>query len=82
MGSIPRLETQESAVCGVDAVGFVAQEAKQTIAKDPSWEDMVILWATIPGYVANRLGNNLETLSLAVNITHGFQESYPRYLAH
>ena len=25
-----------------------------TIAKDPTWEDMVILFATVPGFVANR----------------------------
>ena len=25
-----------------------------TIAKDPTWEDMVILYATVPGFVANR----------------------------
>lgn len=55
-GTIPQLETQESAVCSVDASGFVMDDyaARQTIAKDPTWEDMVILWATIPGYVANR----------------------------
>ncbi len=39
----------------MDATGFVHQQAaRQTIAKDPTWEDMVILFSTIPGYVANR----------------------------
>ena len=54
-GTIPRLETQESMSCSVDASGFVNNGVmRQTVAKDPTWEDMVILFATIPGYVANR----------------------------
>ena len=50
-GYVPRLETQESEACSVDASGFLPSPAKfkQTIAKDPTWEDMVILYATVPG---------------------------------
>jgi len=55
-GYVPRLETQESEACSVDASGFLPSPKtfKQTIAKDPTWEDMVILYATVPGFVANR----------------------------
>lgn len=52
-GTIPRLETQDSATCEVDASGFTVR-SQPVITKDPTWEDMVILFSTIPGYVANR----------------------------
>ena len=53
-GTIPRLETQQSMSCAVDARAYRVPDGVTTIAKDPTWEDMVILFATVPGYVANR----------------------------
>ena len=55
-GVIPTLESQASATCEVDAVKFVAADGNgpQNIGKDPTWEDMIILYPTVPGYVANR----------------------------
>ena len=53
-GTIPELERTDSQVCidQHDAKSF--SKPVTTIAKDPSWEDMVILFATVPGFVANR----------------------------
>ena len=53
-GIIPELEKTDSQVCldQHDAKSF--REPVTTIAKDPTWEDMVILFATVPGYVAQR----------------------------
>ncbi len=34
-------------------------DKKERVDKDPSWEDMLIAYATVPGYVANRYDNAL-----------------------
>jgi hypothetical protein len=34
-------------------------DKKERADKDPSWEDMLIAYATVPGYVANRYDNAL-----------------------
>ena len=53
-GIIPELEKPDNheKMDQADAKSF--RQPITTVAKDPTWEDMVILFATVPGYVAQR----------------------------
>ena len=54
-GFIPQLETgSNSSSTAVDAIGFTRGAVLTPVEKDPTWEDMLIAYATVPGYVANR----------------------------
>jgi hypothetical protein len=54
-GYIPQLETGSgSSFTAVDAIGFKRGDVLTPVEKDPTWEDMLIAYATVPGYVANR----------------------------
>ena len=37
-----------------DAVGVTVDRKRSYQVKDPTWEDMLIAYSTLPGYVANR----------------------------
>jgi hypothetical protein len=51
-GYIPQLEKGSlSGSTAVDAIGF---SVMPPVERDPTWEDMLIAYATVPGYVANR----------------------------
>ncbi len=57
-GYVPRTDdtwTVEGYETSPDATAVFPNHAvNRTAAKDPTWEDMLIAYATIPGYVANR----------------------------
>ena len=52
-GTLPRIDLRETTGTENDATA-VKPRRFSTAAKDPTWEDMLIAYATIPGYVANR----------------------------
>ena len=53
-GFIPLLETGSGSATAVDAKGFTKGSIKAPVDRDPTWEDVLIAYATVPGYVANR----------------------------
>lgn len=55
-GIVPRLDTpSEGSATATDAQGVGRpRHALAATHKDPTWEDMLIAYATVPGYVANR----------------------------
>ena len=54
-GFIPKLDKVTSAsTTAVDAIAFTKNPTPTLADKDPTWEDMLIAYATVPGYVANR----------------------------
>lgn len=53
-GYVPRFDTPENTIMdATDAVGFTPRRLSK-VSKDPVWEDILIAYATVPGFVANR----------------------------
>ena len=56
-GYIPKPDKGSSAsTTAVDAIAFTRNPVTtpSLVDRDPTWEDMLIAYATVPGYVANR----------------------------
>ena len=67
-GFIPLLETGSGFATAVDAKGFTKGSIKAPVDRDPTWEDVLIAYATVPGYVANRCTITINNLTK--NLTH------------
>ena len=52
-GHIPKIGFTEGTTA-TDATAYRNPNETPKVFKEPTWEDMLIAYATIPGYVANR----------------------------